>query len=75
MTLKDAFARADGPTLSARCRLEFVAGAEERSRRVEGRPLTAEELERVLRHYPGDPDALLARWEAQREEGWAWPSS
>lgn len=33
-----------------------------------GRPLTAVELESALWHYPGDPDALLARWEAERQE-------
>jgi hypothetical protein len=32
----------------------FIDGAEEDSRRRLGRGLTAEELERVLRHYPGD---------------------
>ena len=35
-------------------RAEFVAGAEEDSRRRLGRGLTAEELERVLRRYPRD---------------------
>jgi hypothetical protein len=35
-------------------RAEFVAGAEEDSRRRLGRGLTKEELERVLRRYPGD---------------------
>jgi hypothetical protein len=35
-------------------RAEFIAGAEEDSRRRLGRGLTAEELERVLRRYPGD---------------------
>jgi hypothetical protein len=41
--------------LRQRLRAEFIAGAEEDSRRRLGRGLTAEELERVLRHYPGDP--------------------
>jgi hypothetical protein len=31
-----------------------IAGAEEDSRRSLGRGLSAEELERVLGHYPGD---------------------
>lgn len=40
--------------LNARARAAFIEGAEEDSRRRLGRGLTAEELERVLRHYPGD---------------------
>jgi hypothetical protein len=36
-------------------RLEWIAGADEEWRRRNGRPMTAEELERVLRRYPGDP--------------------
>jgi len=39
--------------LNRRLRIEFVEGAEERSRRELGRGLTAE-LRRVLRRYPGD---------------------
>jgi hypothetical protein len=35
-------------------RLEWIAGAEEEGRRRNGRPMTAEELQRVLRRYPGD---------------------
>jgi hypothetical protein len=35
-------------------RTAFIAGAEEQSRRKLGRGLTANELARVLRHYPGD---------------------
>jgi hypothetical protein len=42
------------PTLHERLRAEFIAGAEEDSRRRLGRGLTAGELARVLRHYPGD---------------------
>jgi hypothetical protein len=34
-------------------RLAFIEGAEEDSRRRLNRPLTAEELRRVLRHFPG----------------------
>ena len=37
-----------------RARMEYVAGVEEELRRRTGRPMTAEELERVLRRYPGD---------------------
>jgi hypothetical protein len=40
--------------LNQRLRRAFIAGAEEDSRRRLGRGLTAEELERVLRRYPGD---------------------
>jgi hypothetical protein len=40
--------------LSERLRAEFIAGAHEESRKQTGRPMTAEELERVLRRYPGD---------------------
>ena len=40
--------------LNRRLRMEFIAGAEEDSRRRLGRGLTAEELARVLRRYPGD---------------------
>ena len=40
--------------LNRRLRIAFVAGAEERSMRDHGRGLTAEELRRALRRYPGD---------------------
>jgi hypothetical protein len=40
--------------LNRKLRQTFVDGAEERSRRELGRGLTAEELECVLRRYPGD---------------------
>ena len=40
--------------LSERLRLVFIEGAEEESRRRVGRPLTEDELRRVLRHYQGD---------------------
>ena len=40
--------------LNRRLRQAYAAGAAEHSREHEGRGLTAEELERVLRHYPGD---------------------
>jgi len=41
--------------LNQRLRQAFIEGAEEEWRRREGRPTTAQELERVLRHFPGDP--------------------
>ena len=47
--------------LNKRLREAFIAGAEEDSRRRLGRGLTAEELERVLRRYPGDVGADLTR--------------
>jgi hypothetical protein len=40
--------------LNERRRQAFVVGAEEDSRRRLGRRLSAEELERVLWHFPGD---------------------
>jgi hypothetical protein len=40
--------------LNRRLRAEFVAGAEEASRRHLERGLTLDELKRILRHYPGD---------------------
>jgi hypothetical protein len=40
--------------LNQRLRQAFLAGAEEDSWRRLGRGLTTEELERVLRRYPGD---------------------
>jgi hypothetical protein len=39
--------------LNKRLRAEFLTGAEEEWRRRTGRPTTNEELERVLRRYPG----------------------
>ncbi len=40
--------------LRERLRAEFIAGAEEDWRKRIGRPMTAEDLERVLRRYPVD---------------------
>ena len=40
--------------MNLRLRAEFMTGAEEEWHRRNGRPMTAEELERVLRRYPGD---------------------
>jgi hypothetical protein len=37
-----------------RARLEYLAGAEQDWRRRTGRLMSGEELERVLRRYPGD---------------------
>lgn len=42
------------PALNLRLRAEFIAGAEEDSQRRLGRGLTQDELQRVLRRYPGD---------------------
>ena len=39
--------------LRQRLRAERISGAEEERRRRNGRPMTAAELERVLRRYPG----------------------
>jgi len=40
--------------MTLRLRAEFIAGAEEEWRNRTGRPMSAEELGRVLRRYPGD---------------------
>ena len=40
--------------MNARLRLDFIAGAEEDSRKRLGRGLTKDELDRVLRRYPED---------------------
>jgi hypothetical protein len=40
--------------MNRRLRAEFIAGAEEEWRKRTRRPMTAEELERMLRRYPGD---------------------
>jgi hypothetical protein len=40
--------------LRERLRARRIAGAGEDWRKRSGRPMTAEELERVLRRYPGD---------------------
>jgi hypothetical protein len=39
--------------LKERARAAYIAGVEEEWRRRTGRPLTAEELEHVIRRYPG----------------------
>ncbi len=40
--------------LNERVRAEWIAGADEEWRKRTGRPMTAEELARVLRRYPVD---------------------
>ncbi len=40
--------------IDRRGRAAYLEGADERSKAVEGRPLTAYELERVTRRYPGN---------------------
>jgi len=40
--------------INLRLRLQFLVGAEEGSLRRSGRPLTDDELRRVLARYPGD---------------------
>jgi hypothetical protein len=40
--------------LNERLRAEFIAGGEAECEKRTGQPMTAEELERVLRRYPGD---------------------
>jgi hypothetical protein len=45
--------------LNERLRAEYIAGAEEEWRRRTGQAMTAAELERVLRRYPGDLNRLL----------------
>ena len=40
--------------MNHRPRAEFITGAEEEWRKRTGRPMTAEELERIPRRYPGD---------------------
>jgi hypothetical protein len=40
--------------LNERLRLAFIARSEERWQTDQGRPMTDEELRRVLRRYPGD---------------------
>ena len=39
--------------IERRGRAAFLSGAEERSQAAEGRPLTADELKRVTKQYPG----------------------
>jgi hypothetical protein len=46
--------QARGRRLNRRLRAEFIAGAEEEMRKRTGRAMTAEELEWMLRRYPGD---------------------
>jgi len=48
----------DDEPLVQRARRAFIEGAEEDSQRRLGRGLTRDELERVLRRYPGDPSTV-----------------
>ena len=54
MTPDATIAKARRRALNRRLRLAFIEGAEERSQRETGQPLTTAELRRVLRRYPGD---------------------
>jgi hypothetical protein len=56
-------------TLNVRLRLAFLAAAEERSRRVMGRALAPDELERILRHYPGDLPAPIGDADGTTDPG------
>ena len=51
--------------LNQRLRQAFIEGAVDDSRRRLGRGLTAEELERVLWHYPGD---AIERWSSGTDD-------
>jgi hypothetical protein len=57
VTVKRPTRAADEPErdrrLNERLRAEFIAGAEAEWRKRTGRQMTAEELDRVLRCYPG----------------------
>jgi len=53
-TTDDEAARRTKAELNRGLRQAFIDGAEGRSRCALGRGLTADELERVLRRYPGD---------------------
>jgi len=54
-----AIAAARRRDLNRRLRAAFLAGAEEHSLQSRGRGLTEEELERMLRRYPGNPGERL----------------
>jgi hypothetical protein len=41
--------------LNRKARLAFVQGASEQWQRVNGRPPSEEELNRIIKRYPGDP--------------------
>ena len=47
--------------INERARRAFLEGADEEWTRANGRPPTREELERLLRRYPGDPMVNSAR--------------
>jgi len=50
----EARATERGQRLNERLRAECIGGAEQEWRKRTGRLMTAAELERVLRRYPGD---------------------
>jgi hypothetical protein len=52
--MDDDAQRASRDKLNRKLRQAFVESVEERSHKALGRGLTKEELERVLRPYPGD---------------------
>jgi hypothetical protein len=56
--------------LNQRLRAEWVAGAEEEWRKQTGRPMTAEELERVLRRYPGEESERFQVGARQQLSSW-----
>jgi hypothetical protein len=53
-TAKDRDQQQRRRRLNERLRAEFIAGPEAEWRKRTGRPMTAEELEQVLRRYPGN---------------------
>ena len=53
--------------IDRRGRAAFLDGAEERSGAVEGRPLTADELERVTKRYPADQGLGFGRETRRRD--------
>jgi hypothetical protein len=52
--------------IEVRCRMAYLAGAEEDAVQTLGRGLTLEELRASVARYPGDPDEVAARYERQR---------
>ena len=55
--------------IEVRCRMAYLAGAEEDALEKLGRGLTAEELRASIARYPGDPDEVAERYERQRRGG------
>ena len=52
--------------IEARCRMAYLAGAEEDAAQTLGRGLTFEELRASIARYPGDPDEVAERYERER---------